>query len=181
MRYLVEVGLFESSNNVITCLKLAERLDKSMTNSPAMRKWLDSKSVMTCTDDVITNTDNVKTCAELDKIRLEKEKDSKEVPQQSEKSKSIDYQRYVEVFNETLTRSPKVQALTDKRKRLIKKLVQSHKIDLEKWTNYLSFINSSPECDWMFEERPNPNGGVWRKKDFDFIASENCYAKVKES
>lgn len=65
MIYLVEVGLFESSQGVITCLKLAERLDKSMTNSPKMRSWLDSKSVMTCTD-------GVKTCAELDKIRLDK-------------------------------------------------------------------------------------------------------------
>ena len=68
MFYLVEVGLFESSHGVITCLKLAERIDKSMTNSPKLRNWLDSKSVMTCADDV-------NTCAELDKIRIDKNKD----------------------------------------------------------------------------------------------------------
>lgn len=71
MHYLVEAGLFESSQGVVTCLKLAERLDKSMTNSPKMRKWLESKSVMTLTDDVTTEADDVKTCAELDKIRLD--------------------------------------------------------------------------------------------------------------
>ncbi len=72
MHYLVEVGLFESSQGIVTCLKLAERLDKSMTNSPKMRSWLDSKSVMTSADGVMTNADSVKTCPELDKIRLDK-------------------------------------------------------------------------------------------------------------
>ncbi len=37
MKYFVELGLFECSNNVITCLKLAKRLDKSMTSNPQMR------------------------------------------------------------------------------------------------------------------------------------------------
>lgn len=38
MKYFVEIGLFECSNNVITCLKLAKRLDKSMTSNPQMRE-----------------------------------------------------------------------------------------------------------------------------------------------
>lgn len=70
MLYLVDTGLFESSQGVVTCLKLAERLDKSMTNSPKMRQWLDKKSVMTCADDVST-------CAELDKNRLDKTRKEK--------------------------------------------------------------------------------------------------------
>ena len=77
MHYLVEVGLFESSQGIVTCLKLAERLDKSMTNSPKMRSWLDNKSVMTCADEVMTDADDVKTCAELDKIRLEENRKEK--------------------------------------------------------------------------------------------------------
>ena len=73
MRYLVKAELFESSQGVVTCLKLAERLDKSMTNSPKMRTWLDTKSVMTSPDQVMTDADQVKTCAELevDKNRIE--------------------------------------------------------------------------------------------------------------
>ena len=46
MLYMIELGLFESSNNIITCMKLAERLDKSMTASPKMRKWLGENSVI---------------------------------------------------------------------------------------------------------------------------------------
>jgi hypothetical protein len=38
MKYMVSLNLFELSNsNVITCLKLAKRLDQSMTSNPAMR------------------------------------------------------------------------------------------------------------------------------------------------
>lgn len=37
MRYLINQGLFENSDGAITCLKLARRLDKSMTSNPAMR------------------------------------------------------------------------------------------------------------------------------------------------
>jgi len=45
MRYFVDAGLFESSNGVITCLKLAKRLDKSMTSNPQMRHVIGSLSL----------------------------------------------------------------------------------------------------------------------------------------
>jgi len=41
MRYFVDIGLFENSQGVITCLKLARRLDKSMTSNPQMREIID--------------------------------------------------------------------------------------------------------------------------------------------
>lgn len=80
MLYMIEIGLFESSRNTITCLKLAERLDKTMTNSPKMRKWLETKSVMTQSDDVMTLDDTARhsaTSGELDKeveVEVEKKK-----------------------------------------------------------------------------------------------------------
>lgn len=41
MRYFVNVGLFENSDGVITCLKMAKRLDQSMTSNKAMRAIID--------------------------------------------------------------------------------------------------------------------------------------------
>ena len=38
MRYFVNAGLFEDSTGAITCMKLAKRLDKSMTSNPQMRE-----------------------------------------------------------------------------------------------------------------------------------------------
>lgn len=40
MKRFVELGLFESSQGVITCLKLGRRLDQSMTGNPSMRKLI---------------------------------------------------------------------------------------------------------------------------------------------
>ncbi len=40
MKYFVKVGLFECSEGVITCLKMAKRLDKSMTSNPKMRSMI---------------------------------------------------------------------------------------------------------------------------------------------
>lgn len=72
MHYMVDIGLFESSSNMITCMKLAESIDKSMTNSPKMRQWLETKSVMTLPD-------SVSTCAELEKKKKRKEPKEKPV------------------------------------------------------------------------------------------------------
>lgn len=44
MRYFVNVGLFENTQGVISCLKMAKRLDKSMTSNPEMRKVIESMS-----------------------------------------------------------------------------------------------------------------------------------------
>jgi len=64
MSYMVNVGLFESSNNTITCLKLLKRLDQSMTSNKKMREMITSAKqshdmVMANHDGVMTNPDFV--------------------------------------------------------------------------------------------------------------------------
>ncbi len=73
IRYMVEIGLFESSNNVITCLKLAESIDKSMTNSPKMRAWIGNKTLPKPSSDVMTCNDSDSTCHELEEEVEEEE------------------------------------------------------------------------------------------------------------
>jgi len=41
MAYFIKLGLFEHSGGVVTCLKLARRLDKSMTSNKEMRAIID--------------------------------------------------------------------------------------------------------------------------------------------
>ena len=64
MQYFVNNGLFESSDGVITCLKLAKRLDQSMTSNPQMREII---SNFKSHDKVMIKSDEVM----QDKIRLE--------------------------------------------------------------------------------------------------------------
>lgn len=40
MSYMVQIGLFENSEGVITCLKMLKRLDSSMTSSKQMRELI---------------------------------------------------------------------------------------------------------------------------------------------
>ncbi len=68
MKRFIEVGLLENKNGVISCLKIAHRLDKSMVNGD-MRKIVEKmKNVMTNNDSVMTLSENVM----LDKNRLDK-------------------------------------------------------------------------------------------------------------
>lgn len=75
MKYFVNIGLFECSNNVITCLKLARRLDQSMTSNPQMREIIKNfknhDAIMTPSDEVMQ--DKIR----LDKNRLDKKEHSR--------------------------------------------------------------------------------------------------------
>lgn len=68
MRYFVKTGLFESSNGVITCFKLARRLDQSMTSNPEMRKIINA---IKSHDSIMTESCKIR----LDQTRVDKSKD----------------------------------------------------------------------------------------------------------
>lgn len=66
MTYFVDSGLFENSSGMITCMKLAKRLDKSMTSNPEMRNIIESLK-LNSHDKVMTQSEKPM----QDKIRLE--------------------------------------------------------------------------------------------------------------
>jgi hypothetical protein len=66
MKTIIELGLFEESNNRISCLKIAKRLDKSMTSNKQMRELISKMRV--CHDVVMTRHDVVM----LEEIRRDK-------------------------------------------------------------------------------------------------------------
>jgi hypothetical protein len=74
MRKFIELGLFEGSYGNITCLKLARRLDQSMTSNPEMRAMIQSlknhDAVMTPSRDSVTESCKNR----IDKNRIDKNK-----------------------------------------------------------------------------------------------------------
>lgn len=62
MRYFVDQGLFQETDNIITCLAMAKRLDKSMTSNSQMREIIGSLSMTSTVKEgyvyFIENTDN---------------------------------------------------------------------------------------------------------------------------
>lgn len=82
MRYFVAQGLFESSaSGSVTCMKLAKRLDKSMTSNHKMRELIDKirgknhDAIMIGHDDNMINHDSVM----QDKIRTDKSRKEKDL------------------------------------------------------------------------------------------------------
>ena len=71
LAYMVDLRLFELSNNIITCMKMAKRIDKSMTSNMEMRKIISGlglnnhDSVMTKSGD---SHDTVMTKSEQNRI-----------------------------------------------------------------------------------------------------------------
>ena len=189
MLYLVSVGLFENTNNTITCLKLAERLDKSMTNSPKMRAWLDSNNVKKLSVDVMTCADDVKTCAELDKTRLDKIR--KENIKDNTQQAAIPHDDFLKLFNNVITDTnanwSKLTIVNNARKARIKKLVtfakQRIKLngDDSKPFDYLKDLFEMMATDDFYSGRkPSatyPGGYRW---SFDDISTEKHIVKFIE-
>ena len=102
MRYFVSTGLFEDTEGTVTCLKLAKRLDKSMTSNPEMRELIFK----------LKNHDKVMTQSAKpmqDKTRLDKSiktlvDDSTPVDEKIVKQKKavIPYQQITDMYNEIL-------------------------------------------------------------------------------
>lgn len=178
MRYFVNIGLFENSNNTITCLKLAKRLTQSMTSNPQMREIIKNfkghDAVMIQSDEVMQ-----------DKIRLEESRVDKEcaVVVPKEKKQSLDYDRIKEIFNSSLTKASNIVKLTEKRKKLVKKLFDDFELDYERFESYLTFLNDHPDAQWMFQKQPKNNGTgqFWNAQTFEYFVGEKCFLNVKEN
>lgn len=105
MKYFVDIGLFECSNNTITCLKLAKRLDQSMTSNPQMREIIKN---FKCHDGIMTNHDDIM----QDQIRSDKNrKDIKPLVSSETKRSKFKYSdedmRFAkEMFNRILVVAP---------------------------------------------------------------------------
>jgi len=166
MIFMVDIGLFENSNNMITCMKLAERLDKSMTNSPRMRAWLGDKgkekvsaSVMTLSDSVTESVDSVSTCAELDKTILDKTiLNNKDLSSKNDDSEFL--QNITDHWNNNMTTQPRINLLAKneinkKRKSAIKKIIK----DYPEYKDHLFFdghfdqLATSPHFAWQRDNK----------------------------
>lgn len=79
MTTIVNLGLFEESNSRITCLKLAKRLDQSMTSNVKMRSLIGNMKKNH--DSVMISHDNVMGDKKrLDKIRIDKNNIDEKLP-----------------------------------------------------------------------------------------------------
>lgn len=141
MRYFVELGLFEDSEGTITCIKIATRLNKSMTSNPEMRAII---GMLKNHDPVMTKSPTVM----KDKIRLDKSKE----PSQSKiaEKETIPVKEIVEAYNEICTNMPEAKTISQKQKRIIwlkARWREQDKADqnLDWWRGYFKWCNEHPQ------------------------------------
>jgi len=172
MRYFVNLGLFEDSTGVITCLKLAKRLDKSMTSNPEMRAIIEG---LKNHDKVMTQSDKPM----QDKIRLDKNR-IKEVKSNKSDSTAINYEEVKTAWNEIMVNSPKVSKLNPKRKRLVKKLFDENDLNVEKYSNYLRYVSQTESWNWAFDTTTGANGIKYGPRPFEYFLKDDVFLRAKE-
>lgn len=190
MRYFVNVGLFENSDGVITCLKMAKRLDQSMTSNKAMRAIIDQIKAksgqetlnLTPPDDESHDSDMTKSDFVMqEEIRLEEKRKDSTSPDgdQRQQSRRAVFEMMAVRFMELIPEMPSVCLDANAKGRMTKayNFYKSFNFDPVRWDAYLMAIR---ECEWMLHDRVDHTGKVWKKRNFDFIITEKCYLGVKE-
>ena len=169
MRRFVELGLFEADNGAITCMKLAKRLDQSMTSNPAMRAiiaGLKNHDEKSDSHDAIM-TQSSKNLTESCKNRLDKNREDKSKhlvdakPQRAKPKYSPDDMATAEYMFQTLKakqpemKKPNLESwASDIRKmREIDKLDISQMGEVWQWTRKDSFWSSNILSAKKFREK----------------------------
>ena len=190
MRYFVNVGLFEDSQGVITCLKLAKRIDQSMTSNPQMREIISNfkshDAIMT------TSSKPMQDKIRLDKTRVlnnmsDSDESNPQPPQEVKQKKTrlaVPYAEIEALYKNILvdTGEPmsmvNVQTMTKERKARVKQYwIANGKNGLggvESYFNYL-WINRESHS-WLFGA-----GNRGWKADIEFIMREKTVTKAREN
>lgn len=132
MRYFVDVGLFELSDNFITCMKIAKRLDKSMTSNPKMRELIDKvksnnpDTVMTIPDSVMQEENRI------DKNRINTLSisiDDNGVSEKKKQSSPYDKKQIIDTWNQKADKHglPRIRVITDTTAKRLKKFYDKYK------------------------------------------------------
>ena len=146
---MVELGLFEDSEGIITCLKLGNRLETSQTGNPVMRRVIQQIKDKSCQSHDSVMRDKIR----LNKIRSDKIKvDKKRIDQQVDDGFDLFWNAYPKKVGKGIA----VEAW------------QKHQPDLETVLKTLTWQKSSKQ--WFKEDGtyiPNPTTYINQKRWLD--------------
>ena len=101
------------------------------------------------------------------------EQPSEEITRQ----KPVPYQRIIEAYHRLLPLLPRVEKLTETRKRLIGSRWRQDLPDLPSWENYFRYIAQSP---FLTGQADTPPGKIPFRADLEWLCRPSNYAKVAE-
>ena len=186
MKYFVTLGLFEDTSGVITCLKLAKRLDKSMSSNKEMRTIIanlrgnDHDEIKNSHDSVMMESGIVmQEENRLEEIRLEKNNNHDVVTgvhaQDSDKQNPCQYEKIKSEYNRVLSERPQVEILSDARKTKLRSIWNMNKDfqTVQFWTDFFEYVKQS---DFLMGRSNSDYKGC----DFDFLLQKSKFIKTYE-
>lgn len=168
MRFMAEIGLFEQSCGVITCLKMATRTDEYTT------KLLSSRSTVATLSRQTPDTVGRKSVLREEKRTEEKRTEQKErlLKESPAPAARTPHQEIIEIYHRELPELPNVVALNESRRKQIRThhtgIMES---DLANWRGYFQAVRRS---DFLMGRKKD-----WRA-DFDFLLRTKTPLKVLE-
>ena len=172
MIYMTNLGLFENNDGTITCLKLARRLDQSMTSSKNLRAMVarvkgNHDGVMTLPDKVMQDK------TRLDKTRLEEEESEQEP---AKLIPPCPHQKIIKLFKEILPEAQVIRDWTPTRQKHLAARWKQHP-DLESWETLFTQIRDSP---FLMGRAPTPKGRKPFLLSLDWLCKAENFLKVIE-
>lgn len=165
MAYMIDLGLFENRDGVISCLKMASRLDQSMTSNPEMRKIINGLKGENH-DTVMTKSIEPIDGVMQDKTRLDKT--NKPSTRSRAKVDDTPYELMVDIYHRECPQQNQCLKLTEPRKKRMKAFWSMlNKVDdgkeltaEQRLARYLSYVNSNTylptkrfaDLHWLMQE-----------------------------
>jgi hypothetical protein len=178
MIYMVELGLFEDSSGVITCLKLAKRLDQSMTSSSKFRSAI--QKIHDNHDGVMTPSGLSHDTVMQEEKRKEEEEKRKEKPSSGHKGVTtrsrVPFSDIQNLWNEMMPELPKCEKLTSMRKSQIRARWNDGLPDIESWREFFEYIRGSK----FLMGKSQSNGRKPFRATLEWVTKESNYAKIYE-
>jgi len=169
MKYMVDLQLFESANNKITCLKMAKFLEKKSTRNIEIHKIIDSFNELNNVVDKSVNVADKSKHSAPDEIRLD-ENINTYVPNDVV---NCPHQEIINLFANNLPMLTQVKVLSEKRQSLLKTRWREDekRQSLDWWDGFFKHIASS---DFLTGKATD-----WQA-DIDWILKSSNFIKIIE-
>jgi len=169
MTFMVNLGLFENQSGVISCLKMLNRLDLSMTSNAHMRNIISRAKSGNSHDKVMTES-----CSEKSRV----DKSIKDINTSSPKvNNAIPYQEIVDLYHQILPTLPRVEKLTATRKSYIRQRYVQDLKEIGHWENFFDHVKQSK---FLMGMTTSNNGRKPFKANLEWLTKESNYVKISE-
>lgn len=170
MRYMVEIELFEESQGVISCLKLAAHLGDSLTRNEELKAIIRGAKSRTVSDSL--------RLSHGEERRGEEKKKKKHIRQKPPASDPVPVQKIVDLYHESLSTLPRIAKLTPARRGHIQQRWREGDLpDLETWKKFFSYVS---ESDFLMGRTEGGNGRPPFQATLEWLTKPSNYAKIAE-